>query len=360
MSFMPFPFETGHTSAGTGFRPGLAGQFQRAVAAARNVEPTPYDVVYRENKTKLRHHQPETDETQPVPVVICYAFVNTPSILDLEREHSVVGQFLDRGFEVFLVDWGYPSRLDSALDFADYVTRYLHNCVSAAMETAAAERVHLLGYSTGAPVAVMYAGLHSERIQTLVLQGPPVDFDVDGGMLEFRELLGAVDPETVVDTVGNVPPWLVDAGFSVRNPVEFAVGAPIRAREVLGDDAAVETAARKGRWLVGGPDMPAGLFRDFVQRLLVQNQLIENELELDGRVVDLETIESPLLLVLGTDDEYVPAESARSVLDAVGSQDTAVLEIPTGHVGLSIADEAHLEGWPQVCDWLETRSRPDS
>jgi polyhydroxyalkanoate synthase len=102
--------------------------------------------------------------------------------------------------------------------------------------------------------------------------------------------------------------------------------------------------------------MPAALFRDFVERLLVENQLIANELEIGGRTVDLGAIKSPILLVLGTEDQYVPAESALPLLDAVASQDTAVVEFPTGHVGLSIADDAHLEGWPRVCDWLEEHS----
>ena len=42
------------------------------------------------------------------PVLVCYALVNRPYILDLQPDQSVVRQLLARGFEVYLIDWGVP------------------------------------------------------------------------------------------------------------------------------------------------------------------------------------------------------------------------------------------------------------
>lgn len=66
--------------------------------------PTPYDVVYTENKVRLRHYQSDTDADRAVPVVFAYALINTPEILDLRSDQSVVGQFLAHGFDVFLIE----------------------------------------------------------------------------------------------------------------------------------------------------------------------------------------------------------------------------------------------------------------
>lgn len=60
--------------------------------------------------------------------------------------------------------------------------------------------------------------------------------------------------------------------------------------------------------------------------------------------------------VVYREDKFVPREAAEPFLDAVGADDTDLLEFPTGHVGLSSAPEAHAEWWPRVCDWLEERT----
>ena len=83
---------------------------------------------------------------------------------------------------------------------------------------------------------------------------------------------------------------------------------------------------------------------------------MEGTWQLHGQQVDLEQIDMPVLLVLGRDDKFVPHSASLPFLEAIGSEETSVLEFPTGHVGTSIALEAHAEWWPQVIDWLSSRS----
>ncbi len=63
------------------------------------------------------------------PLVICYALVNRPYMLDLQPDRSLIRGLLARGLDVYLVDWGYPDRGDSALSLDDYVNRYLGACI---------------------------------------------------------------------------------------------------------------------------------------------------------------------------------------------------------------------------------------
>ncbi len=37
-----------------------------------------------------------------------YALIDMPAVLDLCRDRSVIGQFLDKGFDVYLIGWGSP------------------------------------------------------------------------------------------------------------------------------------------------------------------------------------------------------------------------------------------------------------
>ncbi len=315
-------------------------------------ESTPYEVIYRENKVSLRHYETDAENPLETPVLFAYAFVNTPSILDIRPDRSVVGQFLDRGFDVYVVDWGFPSTLDVHLTLEDYVNRYLDNCVEAARKHSEGDSVHLIGVSTASPVAVMYAALFPEKVAALGLQGPPLDFSVEEEMLDYRELVASIDPQQLVDALGNVPASVLDFGFSLRKPVEYTLREPLELLDNLDDPEFLDRKARVARWAFDGPDMAGEMYRQFVEELLVGNKLIENRLTVDSRDVEMENIEMPVALVLAEDDKFVPEAASRSLLDAVLSEETAVFEFPTGHVGTFVDETAHEDGWPRVCDWF--------
>jgi polyhydroxyalkanoate synthase subunit PhaC len=75
--------------------------------AAAEPGETPYDVVCEESPIRPRRYEPPDGEVDGVPIVIAYAFISDPSILDLTPERSVV-----RAFPVYVVDWGDPSPLE--------------------------------------------------------------------------------------------------------------------------------------------------------------------------------------------------------------------------------------------------------
>ncbi len=85
------------------------------------VADTPHDVVYEKNALKLYHYHRDTPAIVSEPVVICYALVNRPYILDLQPERSVVRRLLEGGLDVYLIDWGVPTAADKTLGLEDYV-----------------------------------------------------------------------------------------------------------------------------------------------------------------------------------------------------------------------------------------------
>ncbi len=68
---------------------------------------------------RLAHFKSEPEHK--IPVLICYAFINRPYILDLHEDVSVIKKMLDAKLDVWLVDWGYPKRADRYLQLSDYV-----------------------------------------------------------------------------------------------------------------------------------------------------------------------------------------------------------------------------------------------
>lgn len=323
--------------------------------ATAEYEGTPSEVVHTENTVTLRHYEP-AEKRHETPIVYAFALFNRPSIIDLSPDRSVVRQFLHAGFEVYVIEWGDPSRLDMSLEFSDYVDRYIHNCVDVVRDRTGADDVHLIGYSTSVPLAVMYAALHPEDVSTLTLKAPLVNFDTDGGLFDFTEFMDGQDPQDLVDMFGKVPSPLFNMGFAARKPVEYGVSTPLQIWDDLEDEQYVEEMGLRQKWFLDGPGMGGGLYRQFIKELVYENRLFENELSLNGRDVDLSNIDMPVLTVAGEDDKLVPESAYRPFLRKVSSDERMMMTFPTGHIGLSVEPQAHEEGWPMVTEWLADHS----
>ncbi len=48
-----------------------------------NLEVTPHDVVYTEDKVRLLHYKPLTTKQSKIPLVIAYALINRYNIFDI-------------------------------------------------------------------------------------------------------------------------------------------------------------------------------------------------------------------------------------------------------------------------------------
>jgi polyhydroxyalkanoate synthase len=90
---------------------------------------SPRDPVYREDKLTLYRYQPRVAEPHGVPLLIVYALVNRPYMMDLQEDRSMIRGLLDAGLDVYLIDWGYPDADDRVLTLGDYVHRYIGHCV---------------------------------------------------------------------------------------------------------------------------------------------------------------------------------------------------------------------------------------
>ena len=53
--------------------------------------------------------------------MIIYAQINRFHILDIHPSKSVVKSLLDKGLDVYLLDWGYPTSKDNNVSLNDYI-----------------------------------------------------------------------------------------------------------------------------------------------------------------------------------------------------------------------------------------------
>ncbi|MBV0902394.1 poly(3-hydroxyalkanoate) polymerase subunit PhaC [Haloarcula salina] len=327
------------------------------------VGQTPSEVVYEENKLELLHYDAEAagievaeEDKEAVPILIVYALINRPYILDLQEERSVVRRLLEAGHDVYLIDWNEPSRLDQHLTLDDYVNRYMDNCVDVVRERSGQDAINVLGYCMGGTMSVMYTALHPEKVNALGLMAAGLCFDHTGGVLEEWGSDEYYEPSDVTDTYGNVPADMLDIGFALMDPVENYVSKYIRLAENLENEGFVENFGRMERWLGDGIDVAGEAYVQFLEDVYQDNKLYKNELELNGKRVDLNEIDMPVLQLMGEYDHLIPPEASKPFNDVIASEDTRTIEFSTGHIGLSVSSSTHADLWPEVADWYKERN----
>jgi polyhydroxyalkanoate synthase len=329
--------------------------WQRARRVRKGV--TPSETVYEEDRLKLRHYLSETEPRHRTPLVFIYALVNRPYILDLKRGRSVVANFVERGFDTYLVDWGVPTYADRHLTLDDYINGYMLNVLDYVRERTGVEKINVLGYCMGGTMSAMFTALHQERVRNLILLAAPIDFATQDSLLNVWARPENFDVDKFVDAFGNCPPELLQATFLLLRPVGNLIEKPINFFEHMHEEKFLEDFMTTETWLNDNIPVPGEVYRQFIKYLYQQNLLTKNRMPVGKHIVSLKNISCPVLNIMAGKDDLVPCSQGTPFTDLVGSADRKTLLLDgSGHIGLAIGGRAQKEVWPQACEWLADRS----
>lgn len=325
----------------------LLGPLDTAIA------PTPYDVVYEEDRVKLKHYRPVTEKKYKTPLLVTYALVNRETMLDLQPGRSVVQTFLNAGIDVYMIDWWYPTRKDRYLTIDDHVNGYMDNIVNFILERNNVPNLHLMGICMGGTYSVMYAALHPEKVKNLITTVTPTNFDTDQGLLNIWAR--SIDPDVMVDAYGNIPGDILNLGFLLMNPARLMIDKYVGFLENVDNKDFVENFVRMEKWIFDSPDLPAETFRQFITDLYHKNLLIQNKMMLDGKRVDLKKIRIPVLNIYAKYDHLVPPEACELLTRKISSVDKEDVCLDTGHIGIYVSSKTQKEFAPKIIAWLKER-----
>ena len=316
---------------------------------------TPYDVIYEGGKVSLRHYQPER-RVHATPIVLVYALIKRPFVLDLQQGKSVVESLLKQGFEIYLIDWIPPTKADRWRGFETYVNEDLGNAVRAVQIAEGVEQVTVLGYCFGALLALLYTAAHPEHVRNLITLTIP--FDMGRRELAFYNLMdGMTDAavELIAQVYGNCPAWMVNGGFVAMAPVHHALDKYVGLYRNAKRDGYAEMFELFERWMQSDVPLAGQIFRELVKQVFKRNALVNGEFKLGDRLVDLKEVTCPLLNVVAEYDDVVHPQSSLPLPEYVGSADKRNLTFPTGHLGAVVSAGAIGKLWPQVGEWLAAR-----
>lgn len=316
---------------------------------------TPKDTIHSRGTLKLYHYRAQSDEVYRIPVLLVMSLVSKPYILDLTPGQSLVEFLVQKGFDVYMIDWGVPRPEDSRLTFEDYVLEFMPDCIERVLTDSGEPDINIVGYCMGGQLSTMYASLHADGpLRNLAVFTTPVDAT---GMTLMRQWSDPryFDVDRIVDTLGNVPPELMYASFDMLRPASQAAGR-IRLWDNMWNDEFVKSFRLFDRWAADQIPFPGETFRQMTRQFMWENRMVRNQFEIGGRKVDLGNITVPFMHVVAEHDHIVPYESAKPLVPMVGSEDKREVMLKGGHVSLVAGGNAIYRLWPQLESWLAERS----
>jgi len=317
---------------------------------------TPYEVVYQEDRVKLKHYLPITETRYKTPMLVVYALINRETMLDLQPGHSVVETFLQQGIDLYMIDWGYPTRKDQFLTIDDHVNGYIDTMVEHIRQQHGVDKINLMGICMGGTFCVIYSALHPDKVKNLVTTVTPTNFDTDKGLLHIW--MKGVDADRLVDTYANISGDVMNFGFLLLNPARLMLDKYVGFFEHMDNKKFVENFVRMEKWIFDSPDLPGETFRQFIKDFYQKNLLIQSKLEVGGKRVDLKNITMPLMNFYGKFDHLVPPEACELLTGKVGSRDTTDVCLDTGHIGIYVSSKCQREFAPRIAHWLLERDAP--
>lgn len=329
------------------------------------IATTPKDQVWQQDKVTLYRYRPLAEPTVKTPVLITYGLVGRWTMTDLQDDRSLVQNLLRLGMDLYVVDWGNPSRADRYLTLDDYICGYLDGCVSEMCRRAGVDKVNLLGVCEGGAFTVCYAALEPERVNTLTLTITPVDFHADtledrpghGFINLWTRSLTPEDIDRMIEANGNLPGEFMGAVFNQMTPVRNLTKYNVDLLDVVDDEKKLLNWLRMEKWIADRPDHPGEAAKQWLKDLYQQNKLVKGELELDGRRVDLSHITMPVLNVYAKDDHIIPPATSRALAGKVGTKEYEELGLPGGHVGVFVGGKSQKLFAPAVAKFLKGNER---
>ncbi|WP_223593272.1 class III poly(R)-hydroxyalkanoic acid synthase subunit PhaC [Neobacillus bataviensis] len=317
---------------------------------------SPKELIWTRNKTKLYRYVSEHPKKHQVPILLIYALINKPYLMDLTKGNSLVEYLVNRGFDVYLLEWGTPGYEDRNMKLDDYIMDHIPRAVRKVLRKSKAKELSILGYCMGGTITSIFAALHPELpIRNLVFMTTPFDFEetgLFGAMLDEQYF----DIDKVVQTLGNIPPEMIDFGNKMLKPMANIYGPYVSLFDRAEDEGFVRNFKLLQKWLNDGIPFPGEAYRQWIRDFYQKNKLIKGELVIRGRQVKLETITANVLNLSGEIDNIAQPHQVKALMDRISSKDKQYINLPVGHTSIAFGSKASKITYPKIGDWLEERS----
>ena len=268
-------------------------------------------------------------------------------IVDYDRLQSQVLTAKEAGLtRVLSLDWKGASATTKDASIQDYLA------VVAASIALLGGRVNLVGDCQGGWLAVIYAALYPDTVETLTIAGAPIDFHAGEPVIhEWMQVLSpgrdlAFYRALVRANGGILPGEFLLGGFIAMQPAN-ELDRRLQLLANINDPDHVNRFRMFDAWFLHSQPIPGAFYLWIVEHLFGNNELIDGTLLVGDRVVDLARITCPLYLLAGETDHITPPDQVFALAAYVGTDPADISRrlAEGGHLGLFMGRKALCNQW---------------
>lgn len=318
------------------------------------VGQTPAEEVHREGRARVLHYRPQVETPHRIPVLCIPSMINHYYVMDLTPERSLVRYLLSQGIDVYMLDWGIATEVDRYRTLDEYIAGVLHRAVEHIRHATGQDALSLLGYCMGGMMAAVYTVVYPQHVANLVNLAGPINYH-DGGIYSAWTRPAWFDVDRLVDTLGNIPPALLNVTFKMVRPSDELIRA-LDYWERRHDEGFMRRYAAMQLWTNDPTPFPGEAFRKYIKACYQQNALAARTFTINGQRIDLGRVTAPTLTIAAREDHIAPWESVALLDRMVSSADHELIVLESGHIGMVVGSSAHRDLWPRLGAWLVARS----
>ncbi len=306
-----------------------------AFTVGRDLAATPGQVVLRNELLELIQYAPVTEQVHATPIVLIAPWINKFYIMDMSPNNSLVRYLLGQGFTVFITSWKNPGAEARAVTLDDYLLKGLRPALEAARAICGVNQVHATGYCLGGTaLAMLLAWLNADPADRSA--NPVAHWTTFTTLVDFSDPgeIGVFLSETSFDFLrkrmnktGYLDGANMSSAFRMLRPNNliwhYVIHSYLYGEELPPSDVLF--------WNCDTTRMPAAMHEFYLRELYLNNRLMQGNLEIGGRRLDLKTIQQPLYAVGAEQDHIAPWKQTFRLCGLVGGSARYVLAT-SGHI----------------------------